>query len=516
MGRLGFVVLAASLLVANNSAAQLSLTEQRGKQIYTRGVGAFGVPITAIVGKDSVETRASLVPCASCHGYNGRGRSETGVTPSDITWPMLTRPYKVSEASGREHGPYSDRLIGRAVTMGLDADGNRLSAVMPRYQLQRQDLLDLLAYLKTIGAKDDPGVGADELRIGVLLPSAEPMREAGEVTVQTLHAYFDWINQHGSIYGRKLRLRTWALPSNPDELSKAFSEYVREEDVFALIACFTAGIEEQIATLVKEADIPMIGPLALSPAKSEGTNPYVFYLDSGIIAEIDALQDFAARSGSARITLLLAKDGAYASLADHIRARSQDTHWESMEEISASDDDLALQKKIANGRADVLVVVAPAPLTMRALRAVAQLAKPLQCLLPGSAVTPEIFDLPDSMDGRVLVSFTSLPTDYTPDAIAEYRSMAETYGLSKSHLAYQFRALSSAHVLVEALRRSGRDVSRDKLLEVLESFEQFPTGFTGPVTFGPNRRIGHSGGELLRLDLHRKDFVPVTEDARPR
>ena len=102
------------------------------------------------------------------------------------------------------------------------------------------------------------------------------------------------------------------------------------------------------------------------------------------------------------------------------------------------------------------------------------------------------------------------PADQTADALQEFRALAEKYKLPQKHLAAQITAYSSAKVLVEALKRVGKDLSREKLIQTLEGFYEFPTGLTPVVTFGPNRRIGAMGAYVLMIDLKEKKFKPVS------
>ena len=81
---------------------------------------------TYIYGNGGVEVSASVLPCRSCNGVDGRGKPEGGVTPSDLTWAALTKPYGVDHPSGRRHPPYTEALLKRAITMGLDSAGNEL------------------------------------------------------------------------------------------------------------------------------------------------------------------------------------------------------------------------------------------------------------------------------------------------------------------------------------------------------------------------------------------------------
>jgi hypothetical protein len=46
--------------------------------------------------------------------------------------------------------------------------------------------------------------------------------------------------------------------------------------------------------------------------------------------------------------------------------------------------------------------------------------------------------------------------------------------------------------MIEALRRTGRNLTRATLVEALEGFHRVETSLHAPVSFGPDRRVGSS------------------------
>jgi len=70
--------------------------------------------------------------------------------------------------------------------------------------------------------------------------------------------------------------------------------------------------------------------------------------------------------------------------------------------------------------------------------------------------------------------------------------------------------LSAAKILGEGLKRVGKDLSREKLIQVLEGLYEYPTGLTPAITYGPNRRIGALGAYIVNVDLKEKQFVPAS------
>ena len=63
-------------------------------------------------------------------------------------------------------------------------------------------------------------------------------------------------------------------------------------------------------------------------------------------------------------------------------------------------------------------------------------------------------------------------------------------------------------MLIEGLRRAGRDLSREKLVDELESLRGFATGSIPPLTYGAARRLGARGAYIVRLDPREKRFIP--------
>ncbi len=105
--------------------------------------------------------------CASCHGPDGRGgrllAMGTVETP-DIRYQTLIGAGEDSEAHADEtddqttqeqadahaHAPYTDPLILRAITQGLNPAGESLNPFMPRWSMAEEDLEQLIDFLKTL------------------------------------------------------------------------------------------------------------------------------------------------------------------------------------------------------------------------------------------------------------------------------------------------------------------------------------------------------------------------------
>jgi ABC-type branched-subunit amino acid transport system substrate-binding protein len=505
---------------ASSGVVALTPDERRGKQIYLRGTSASGREIMAYLGEAALEVPGSAMTCAGCHGAEGQGKPEGGVTPSNLTWAALTKPYGVTHASGRKHPPYTERSLELAVTRGLDPAGNRLLNVMPRYQMAREDLNDLVAYIKRLGTDRDPGVSDKEIRIGMLVPAQKgALAEMGQAIKSVVAAYFEEVNSQGGIYSRRLELKFAETGDTPAATTANVERLITGEQIFALSAAMIAGSDREIATLAQTSEVPLVGPFTLYPPIGAAVNRQVFYLLSGIDDQARALVVFAAqkfdadKSAKARAAIVYHESDLNAGVAAAIEEQIKKTGWSA-----------PLSAKYARGQFDAAAVVRELSAKgvnavflvgggedPRAFMAAAEKANWTPALyLPGALTGKDILDAPPTFKGKIFLSFPSVPADIKPAALENLRALAAKYKLPQGHVAAQVSAYVSAQLLTEGLKRAGRDLSREKFINALEGLYEYDTGLTPPLTYGPNRRVGAAGAYIVNVDTEKKQFTPAS------
>jgi len=122
----------------------------------------------------------------------------------------------------------------------------------------------------------------------------------------------------------------------------------------------------------------------------------------------------------------------------------------------------------------------------------------------------DILEAPASFKDKIFLSFPSVPSDVKPAGLENLRALAARHKLPQGHVATQISAYVSAQLLVEGLKRAGRDLSREKFIGALEGLYEYETGLTPPLTYGPNRRVGAAGAYIVSVDMEKKQFVPVS------
>jgi ABC-type branched-subunit amino acid transport system substrate-binding protein len=486
-------------------------SQEAGRQIYTKGESPSQSRLEAVLGEGSTTVPATLMPCASCHGADGRGRPEGGITPSDITWSTLTRPFRSDDALARRRPAYKLESLRKVLREGIDPAGNELGVVMPRYNISDPDLNSLIEYMKRLGAATDPGLTSSTIRLGTVVPSAGPMAAAGENIAALLRAYFDELNHQGGVYERKVELEVLRAGGTPAEMAAQLEDFLRHREIFAMVGVLAPGAEREMNESLEKAEVPVIDAFATEREGNLPARSRVFHVLSGLPQQARVLVKYAQdKSESAGAASAVVFPQGRKLLADAViqecRVRSCKlaaiTSYTSFEaaKVAAS---LAAQKVRA-------VFFLGTARELEELLAMAQQSnwKPM-VFEPGPPAGEEVFRIAPEFKDRVFFSFPTLPTDIAPVALEEYAFLGRKYKLTPLPPLRALSALAPAKVFAEALRQAGRELGRDKLVDTLSGMYNFPTGWTPPVTYGATRRVGALGAYVVKLNLKDKSFAPV-------
>ncbi|HEX9181404.1 MAG TPA: ABC transporter substrate-binding protein [Burkholderiales bacterium] len=508
-------LLAILLMPLLAAAAGLTPREQAGRTIFREGISPSGKPLQAQVGPQSTLMEGKSVPCANCHGSDGLGRPEGGVRPPAITWRELIKRYGHRHENGRQHGPFDEKTFAEALTFGTDPAGNKLDSSMPRYIMSHQDMGDLVAYLKKIATDYDPGLSADQLRIGTLLPTRGRMAELGQVVSGVMQAYVDGINAKGGIFGRRIELVKADFPEDPKAAAAAAERLIRKDNVFALVGPFSMGIEKDLSRYAEEAQMPVVGPFTLLPEGTLAVNRYTYYITPGLREQAMALARFAATGlalQNATVGIIYPAAPGYQEVVESVEEVLKEQKWDRVvraQYAAGQAPDARVVGELQQKGVQVLLFLG-GDSELTALGGLVRDAIWSPYLLaPGPRVARAATALPTTFGERVFLAFPSLPQDVTQEGATALAELEKKGKVGNRHQPAQISAYASMQVLEEGLKRAGRDLSRAKLADSLENLYSFESGVTPTISFGPNRRVGVFGAHIVRVNLTTHSFQPL-------
>jgi len=270
------------------------------------------------------------------------------------------------------------------------------------------------------------------------------------------------------------------------------------------VAPVVFGQEAALAEFTESAAVPVVGPLAQYRRSGVGPQGFTFYLTAGLEDQARALVKYAQNDlapADPKIAILSSDDGAGLRLDDAIRQQSRNAEWMSALRLHLTGDtaiaDVASQLRLA---AVNIIFYDGGPTRLAALAEEAAGSRWRPAILTtGVAVTREVFARLRELGARVFVAYPLLGSDQSPVGVERLRSLQAAYDIPAQHLPMQVAALASARILIEGLQRGGRNLTRAKFVAALAALQNFETGLTPPISYGPDRRTGVRGAHVVAL-----------------
>lgn len=356
-----------------------------------------------------------------------------------------------------------------------------------------------------VQAQELTGVTDTEIHIAQWGPQTGPAAPWGSVARGT-GMLFQMINDAGGIHGRKIVYHMFDDQYNPAKTVAGVKELVEKSPgIFA----FASGVGTSTGLAVKdylmERNIPWVGPAAgslhwITPPQKSLFAVYPLYADEAKLL----VRHLVEKEGKKKIALLYASD-EYGENG-HRGAVEELTRigLKAVAEISVNQADRDLKShvlKLKESGADaVLMWVNPthAVITLKTAAAL-QFA-------PQWATSSTLSDAPlmHSITGGlwkniIFANFSELPEADTPlmktyrEAFAKYAQQGERWGV------FFMAGIGFVEPLVEGLRRTGRNLTRERFVASMESIRGFK-GIMGDISFGPGQRQGQRAVFLARTD----------------
>ncbi|WP_045224581.1 cytochrome c/ABC transporter substrate-binding protein [Methyloterricola oryzae] len=492
-------------------AAPLTPQEAKGKALYVQGIGAKGKPIKAYIGDESSAVDGDTVPCAGCHGEDGRGRPEGGIVPTDVTWSNLTKPYGHHHGNYRQHPAFTERSLATALARGTDPAGNPLDSAMPRFALSKADLNALGAYLKRLDTAPIPGVDDTRIRLATVLPLSGAQEAAGRDMQAVLQAYLDAVNAGSGLYNRRLELEVVAMETNAEATAAKLRKLLDAEQVFAVLAPYAPEQEETLSALLEQAQVPYLAPLSDFPALNSRSG---FFLAPGIETRAKALLDYAGKrldKQAPQLTLIYPDAPGYRQAAVAMAADAAARGWPAPRQANHTPDaeSPVLKESVLLQPTDAVLFLGGEN-TLRAWSAQRRegLTQPLLLLagIPQGRLTQ---DLPEADLERLALALPFAPDALKPEAMEPLRGLQHKAGVGDRSLYPESFAIAGTSLLVQALKQAGRELSRRKLVEALENLRQVPVPPWPDLTFSPSHRIGLRSLPVYTVDRKTGRLLPA-------
>ncbi len=358
-----------------------------------------------------------------------------------------------------------------------------------------------------------PGVTANEIIIG---SSSALGGHAGFLGTQTIHgslAYFNDVNEAGGIHGRKIRLISYDDQYDPPKTVTNTQRLINHDKVFALFDFVGTPTSVKIIDLVHDAKTPTLGFFTGAEALRTPYRPYMFHVRDSYYAEAEgAVSYFTDKLGLKRIAVMYQEDAFGLAVLTGIQLALERRNKETVATATyirgTMDMDDAFQKIKASSAEAVIMVGTYSPLAK--FIKISHDAGYTPYFHTVSFVGSEAFGkeiveqkINPALYSRIIVTQV-VPSPFSNEmpGVREYQASVKKHYPNDKPNYVALEGYINARVLVHALKKAGRDLTRESFINTLESVNNYDVGIGKEISYSV---LDHQGLEGIY-------YSKVTED----
>ena len=355
----------------------------------------------------------------------------------------------------------------------------------------RTSLLTILAGLSFSGLAEN-GVFNDKVVLGQAAVFSGPAAQLGIQMRNGIKAYLDHVNAQGGIHGRKIELVTEDDRYETKVAPEASRKLIEEHKVFALLGYVGTPTGVVHLPVVNQAKVPLVGMFTGAEALRVPFSRYVFHVRASYYDETEKIVEQIVSIGGKNIAVFY-QDDAYglAGLTGTeiaMKKRNMQISTKATVERNTVKVENAV-KTIHAAKPDAVVMIS-------AYTSIAEFVRQMKRAGSGATFYNVSFvgskALADALGkegvGVAISQVVPFPWGTGVPVVKEYQQLAKKAGFTD----YNFSALEgflSAKVLVEGLRRTGRNLTRERFIATMESMRDVDLGGFY-VGYSPTNRAG--------------------------
>jgi branched-chain amino acid transport system substrate-binding protein len=334
------------------------------------------------------------------------------------------------------------------------------------------------------------GVTDTEILIGALGVLTGPLYNNGKTIYDGVETVYNEVNAAGGINGRTIRYVREDDACKPDQAVPAVKKLIHEHKVFTIHGggCSNASLAA-MPDIVK-AQIPWIITASTAPQLTDPVNPRIYTtMLAGWMETAGQLQRLID-IGAKKIAIVRQRDAwaesRYKPLLESFAKAGIKPVLD--EEVSADPTDatgVALKLQAA-GVDGVVAVLFPkaATVMMRDMYKIGY--KPM--VVGGSAIgdvkaMDQAIGIKGALDNFQALSPTKAASD---PAVAMWKARVKKYYPQDEFQTWHMFGIASGQFMVEALKRAGRDLTRDSLVNALQTLSVESPAYAGPIACKPD------------------------------
>jgi ABC-type branched-subunit amino acid transport system substrate-binding protein len=352
------------------------------------------------------------------------------------------------------------------------------------------------------------GVTDKTILLGESAALSGPAAKLGQNMNLGARLVFDAVNAHGGIYGRKIELRVRDDGYEVERAKQNTLDFVHKDGVFALFGYVGTPTSNAAAPIFTEARVPFFGAYTGASSLRDPFNRYVFNIRASYVDETERIVEQLTTTGATKIGVFYQNDAYGKAGLDGVtqaltRRQLKVAALATVERNSTEVTQAAAALRAADPNAIVQIsAYASCAALIKQMREAGYTGQFVNVSFVGSQELAETLGPEGS--GVMITQVVPFPWSSVSGLQRDYNLALKAAGVANPDFG-TMEGYIAARVFVEGLRRAGRDLTREGLINALETLHDFDLGgFT--VNFSPDN---HNGSRFVEITMigTRGNFV---------
>jgi ABC-type branched-subunit amino acid transport system substrate-binding protein len=368
--------------------------------------------------------------------------------------------------------------------------------------IQRRTLL--AAGVATLGApsfmvRAETGVSDTEIVLGHSGILQGPLGQPVKTVLGGANVALSELNAQGGVAGRKLRLVSLDDELKPDKAAANYQTLLTQHKVFAFFGCVGSGTTAAASKVLKESGAALVGGFAVADSAREKTRGSGYFLRASTAREAQVLVQHLTTIGITRIAMAHLDNPGGTEALSLIEAALNESKLKAVASIAvkgdASNAAAAAKHLMASEPQTIIMYLAgtlPGEL-MKAVLALGDSPSFYGMSIVDGGVTAKV--LGERTRGLAISQAMPYPWGAIDPFVRGYRDL-----MTKANVPIGYQSLEGyfgAQVMIEALKRTGRDLTRPKLHATLKALKLRLAGID--IDFTGGQATGSRFVELVQV-----------------
>lgn len=352
----------------------------------------------------------------------------------------------------------------------------------------------IIFVLGAISTFAQQGITSSQILIGQACALSGPAKDLGYELKAGAEAYFEHINDHGGVNGRKIKLISLDDSNNPQKTLTVTKYFLDQEKVFALFGYLGTSTSAAVIPLTKADSVPFFAPYSGVEFFRTPVMKNVYNVRASYLQETELMvHELVDVLGMKNIAVFYQEDtygkAGLGGVKNALRQRGLEvsatgTYKRNSVEVRSGFAPIQLAKP----NAVILIGTAKASAAFIKMAKIADLKSIFLNLsfVDGVALAKELGSDGDSV---IVTQVVPLPWDSSIPLVSEYQTNLRRHLPGAEFGFGSLEGYLNAKVLVQGLRSAGKKLTRASLIAALDKMTSFDCGGV-TVGFSPEDHQG--------------------------